>query len=87
MGYVLGPKLYAGTVPTPPPSSALVAEPGSLAYQRTLGTKHFVLPRRLGVVSHPVMMGVLGGILGAVAAPIAFTTQEVREFFARPPLE
>ena len=86
VGYFLGPKLYSGSSPSTP-SSAIVAEAGSLAYQRTVATRHFKFGSRIGVVAHPVLLGALASIVGMAVAPVAMLGEDVRGFFERPPLE
>lgn len=85
-GYVLGPKLYAGTVGRAS-TRALAAEVGSWHFQRTVATPQVSLGSRVGSVSRPVLLSVVGAVAGMALAPIAFTTDEIREFFRRPPLE
>jgi hypothetical protein len=79
-GYYLGPLLYSSQAPQPSTSTALSAEVGSLAHQRTVLTK---LHRfgRLGFVPRPVLMACAFSVVGMMVAPLMGTGEDVLHVF------
>ncbi len=71
MGYVLGPMLYSSgaNANVNSTSSAITAEVGSVAYQRTVLTKlhHF---GRAGYVTRPVLLACMFGVAGMILTPV-----------------